>query len=57
MNEARPTDNIYREGDKMEIKTECQHENGSYKGTRQLWCSDCGIELDMITRKPVVKEG
>ena len=31
----------------------CEHEYGSYKGTRQLWCSDCGCELDLITRKPV----
>jgi hypothetical protein len=30
----------------------CKHEYGSYKGTRQLWCSDCGVELDLITRKP-----
>jgi hypothetical protein len=34
----------------------CDHEYGSYKGTKKLWCSNCGIELDLITRKPVNKE-
>ena len=41
------------------LKQECKHEWGTYeKGRNCLHCSDCGVELDMITRRPVEsKEG
>ena len=40
----------------MDKKT-CQHEYGTYKhGRNCLHCADCGVELDMITRKPKLQE-
>ena len=47
---------IHRSEDDMDEK-KCKHEYGSYKGTGQLWCCECGVELDVITRKPIAKDG
>jgi len=38
-------------------KEKCKHEWGTYKNGRDcLHCADCGIELDMITRQPLLQE-
>jgi len=39
---------------------ECQHEFGKYRPNTEkgpvLVCADCGIELDVITHKPIEKK-
>lgn len=35
-------------------KDQCKHEYGTYKhGRSSLHCAECGIKLDMITRRPI----
>lgn len=45
--------NIVEDDGIKNLSKPCEHEYGSYKGTRQLWCSGCGVELDLVTRKPI----